>query len=275
MAWYDHYFTEEWEKRFRVQARNLFSKHPDLIGDAFQSAWLKLFENLKKSRRHDISDAYVMTSFKNLLRDEYRHHFGRCRPKSWVKKLGFFWERVAVVLCQENLPAQDIAKKVSADFAQQEDKQAQIAQIEEVLCQLKAKPYCSTIGSREQQAEEDKEYSDERDMPNNNLSQNELRLLVQIILGGTGEAIEQTALSEHIIQQWQPLSQALSDALSDDDRLVLTLTYSEGYSLPKVAKSLHKTLAQIRYQLKQALSTILSILEQHELNLDLLTGERA
>jgi len=269
MSWYNQYFTPEWEKRFRYQAKKTFSNHPEMIDDAKQSAWLKLFENLKESKKKDITDAYVMAAFKNLLVDEYRHHFGRCRPFAWVKKLGFFWERIAVILCQENIPAYAIAEKVTVESTHKETASHE-EQVDFIVRQLKSKEYCSTLGCCEEQAPEDAEYSDAQNTPENELPKNELSFLLQLILGNEAEHPIAENLSIHITEQWRSLQQALDTVLTDDARLMLILMYTEGYTLDKTAQALQKSRSQIRYQLKQVLQSIQDVLKQHDIDLSLL-----
>jgi len=270
MAWYDQYFTPAWERRFRYQSRKVYANYLNLEEDAFQNSWLALFENLQKSKQSEMSDAYVLTAFKNLLRDEYRQHFGRCRPRTWVKKLGVFWERIAVMLCQENLPAQAIAQKISADPLPANSDTSHSEQVAFIVSQLKSKAYCSTLGRLEEQFPENMEYGDDRDSPDNNLPENELAFLLQIILNEDAAELNQSALSEHIIQQWQLLSKSLDKAITNDDRLLLILIFAEGYSVASASRALNKPTHKIRYQLSQALSSIQSVLKQHDIDLSVL-----
>lgn len=268
MPWYDRYFTEEWEKRFHKETRNQFSGHPQLVDDAFQNAWGKLFEKLKDFPRRDTSDALVFSTFRNLLKDERREHFGRCRPKSWVIQLGPLWNRTAKQLCQTGLPAAAIAEKVCCHPAETDTDVPCQEQVKKIVPVLESKPYCSTFKTSEEWTEEHHQSS--HSTADQQLSENELRLLINLILQRDSADTNIDQASEHILMQWQSLSANLQQSLEDDDRLLLTLIYIEGYAVAQAARALNIKTHTLRYQLKQTLNKIRLTLEKHEIDMQLL-----
>ena len=268
MSWYDRYFTEEWEKRFYKETRSQFAGHPHLINDAFQNAWGKLFEKLKDYPRKDTSDALVFSTFRNLLKDERREHFGRCRPKSWVNQLGPLWNRTAKQLCQTGLPAHAIAEKVCCHPAEPETDAPCLEQVKDIIPVLESKPYCSTFKSSEEWTEEHQQ--GDHSTADEQLSSNELRLLINLILQRDNSETNIDSASEHILVQWQSLSANLRLSLDDDERLLLTLIYIEGYAVAKAARALNIKAYTVRYQLKQTLQKIRQTLEKHEIDMQLL-----
>jgi len=269
MPWFDRYFTPVWEKRFRNESRKLFFNHPELIDDAFQNAWIQLLENLQSSSRHDVTDPYVLTSFKHLLIDDYRQQFGRCRPYEWVNRLGVFWKRVAKLLCQDHLPASIIAEQVCCKSADNTNDSPCLEKVDDIVIALKSQAYCSTEKVQEEQWPEDFEQGDKHS-PEQELPDNEIRLLLKIILQDKSAEIDPDSLSEHIVNQWQGLSSSLNTQLNDDERLLLTLVYIEGYPVTRAAKQLNKKPHTLRYQLRQTLDKILQILTQHDISMALL-----
>lgn len=270
MAWYDQYFTPQWKTRFHIQTSKVFEKHPQLVDDAFQNAWKSLYLQLTKESQEEVEAPYVFTIFKHLLLDDYREHFGRCRPFQWVKRLGIVWERIAKLLCHDTqASASIIAEQLGSQAIAEHPEILTPNHIESIVIQLKAKEYCSNIGAREQSFAEIYDSEDSRYNLENNLQDNELKLLLDIILGSDEADMGLHALSEHIIKQWQALGAALDDVLSDDDRLVLVLIYVEGYKVTDVARSLNQSAHKIRYQLKRVLAKIHDTLQKHAVDLSL------
>lgn len=269
MAWYERYFTKEWEKRFQKETRKQFSHQPHLIDEAFQNAWGKLFEKLQATPRRDCSDPWVFISFRNLLIDEHRSHFGRCRPKSWVIKLGSLWVNTAKELCQTNSSATAIAETVCCHQSTGDSKKtSQDEIINTIIPALKAKSYCSTFKINEELSEEHQ--PSDNSTAEQIISGNELRFLLNIILQSETTEIETDEVSEHIYEQWKSLSATLQSILNDDDRILLTMIHVDEYSIAKAARMLNKKVHTLRYQLKQTMEQIRQTLEKHDIDLHLL-----
>jgi len=268
MAWYDCYFTPKWKQRFLFESKKLFSNHPEMIDDAFQSAWIDLFEDLQSSEQKDLSDPYILTNFKHKLIDIYRKQFGRCRPYEWVNRLGAFWQRIAKTLCQENLPTTVLAEQVCCQKPKTEET-ACLDEVNTIVQALKSRPYCSTEKVQEEQWPEEYEYGAQHS-PEQYLPDSEIKFLLNIILQNETASVDVENISEHIFNHWELLSSEIQASFNDDQRLMLSLLYVEGYSVTKTAQCLDKKAHTVRYQLRQTLSNLRKILDDHQINLDLL-----
>ena len=262
--WYDKYTTPEWDKKFRKQAKDIFSKHPDMIDDAFQAGWERLLKKLPSLPPDKITDSYIMTVYKRMIIDEYRHHFGRCEPYAWVKKLGGFWAQVAKMLCRTGESAEGIANKIQPDSSEDIEERTHIESVRLIVNRLQARPYCSTLGERENPSDsvEDSVAASTQDK----LSETELSYLLQIILDGPSQGKEKD-MTAHIMAQRNALSEQLNATFSESDWIILRTIFSEGKKIPFVAKALNKTEVQIRYRLKQLLKTLQTVLIQFDIDL--------
>lgn len=264
MPWYNKYFTQEWQAFFYKLSAKKFHKHPQLIEDACQNAWVKLHEKLAENNRIIQSDPYVVSIFNSLLSDEYRSHFGRCRPREWVKRLGPFWVKIAEILCLDGSPPEVIAKQVCCQPPGND--QNCLEQVQEIVAQLQTQDYCSQMGAKEMPLSEHYEEVETGSGPRENLSQNELSLLVNAILNVDTDPEILKSTSNQIIARWQDLSTALDSVLSDDDRLILISFHIEGHKLSRVARDLNIKEHKLRYQHKKIIAAIKSCLKQHEID---------
>ncbi len=266
--WYDFYTQPEWEKRFRSQARKVFANHPEMIDDAFQSGWMRLLDKVDKSKKNQFSDAYIMSMYKTCLIDEYRQHFSRCRPYKWVEILGSLWKQVAMLLCQQNLSAYAIAQRVTVSPLGSTITDHE-ANIQTIVSQLNEKAYCSLLGSREMQAEEDFEYG-ESESAETALANEELGYLLRFIFETDGRENSNESISKHLIKQRDGLTVRLNTMLKDEDYLLIRLIYAERLTLDATVIALKTTKSKIRYKLDKILSNIKQVLIEFKIDVDLI-----
>ncbi|MEE9397940.1 MAG: sigma-70 family RNA polymerase sigma factor [Methylococcales bacterium] len=272
MAWFDRYFTSEWEKRFKQQSYKLFFNNPTLANEAFQDAWGKLFETLQNSEIDHLPesnlDPYVFTIFKNLLHDVHRKQFGRCRPYEWVKRLGRLWEDIAILLCHENLPVAIMIEQLCNNPQYSTDGDCE-EHVNIAIRQLRLKPFCKLVGVDETGLD-NSNVGDETPTPHQQLEREDLVSLVETLLSLNNTATVESSMVNTIADKWQQISKQV--ALNDDERLILTRVYLEEDSIKQVAQELGLKYHTARRLMKGAQERLRSVFKQYDIDIETLLG---
>ena len=261
--WYNRFFSAKWEHLYDLQAKKIFSADPSWADDARQEAIVVLVQKLRdpnlasKLQRlpSNQADAYVLTTFKNELRELSRKHFGRCRPKTWVKKLGPFWVKISEMLCVEKLSSIEITERLCAKHNGQNTADSCAEQVRKAIDMLKRKPHCSLMKpSRIEMSDENAPAID--DDPVTKMTEAERHQFLSTLLGPRFPA-DQDKLAytgDQIAACWETIGRQLN--FSDDERLILLCTYWDNEPVTEVARKIGLPVHKVRRMLKQLLERI-------------------
>lgn len=200
------------------------------------------------------------------MEDFARRKFGRPRPPQWLQEMGQVWVRVWRMLCLERQWPETITSKLSADFVD--------GLISEAIRTIKQKiPRCGEPGFSEccvtelglDTLPEDNGHS--LDQGFQQAQRNQALALVSTLLqrdaaaGAPCPSNQEEALPDQQDSLLEQLAQTLS--LTEDDRLLLALSYEDGLSSRKIADMLgtsaatvQRRLQSLRTQLQQGLASL-------------------
>lgn len=202
--------------------------------------------------------AYTVAS--RAMEDFARQKFGRPRPPSWLQELGSGWVKVWYMLCLERQWPELIKQKLAADF--------QDGWLENAMSTIKQRlPRCGEPGFAEvcvselglDELPDDRGHSFDVALEGTQRSST-LALLSELLSGR--DAVGADCPSNAGMEGTSLLSTLRETmALSDDDRLWLTLSYEEGLSSRKIAELVGTSAATVQRRLTMIRSALADALE--------------
>jgi len=184
---------------------------------------------------------YLISVFRSAIIDYQRKLFGRCRPPSWIEKLGAPWVLLHKQLCcakQAMQSAIDLCQQkytLSNDWIQ--------ASIREIRLRI---PDCGgisrAVNQPSQRIDDEQVFSQVADSPSND---SHTEHLLHALAG---------LLTDQDNPAWQQLQQNLR--LPAEWMILLRLRYVDEMSEQKIANALNKTRDQVRGQLAKALKAL-------------------
>jgi RNA polymerase sigma factor (sigma-70 family) len=205
--------------------------------------------------------AYTVAS--RAMEDFARQKFGRPRPPSWLQELGSGWVKVWYMLCLERQWPELIKQKLADDF--------QEGWLERAMSTIKQRlPRCGEPGFGEMCVSELglEEFPDDQghsfDAGLEEAQRSSALALLCELLSHRDEAVG-GACPSNADMEGATLFETLREkmALSDDDRLWLTLSYEDGLSSRKIAElvgasaaTVQRRLNVIRSELADALAAL-------------------
>ena len=235
---YDDYWTRE----FSHLARKRIPYSNEVAEEAMQEARQELAIKLDKldTAPNDLKK-YLRGAFRNTLEDYLRAKEGYPRPPSWVKKLGAAYERIHKLLCLESRSVNDIHSIMSNLYQYTRDF------VEQVISEIRAGVV--NCGSWRDAVPIDLAINEVEQMDNQNyvsytpeeiLQDMDSIAVVDMILNNPASDLGR---SENMSKALQILAQC---QLSDDERLLLRLFYTDGYTVSKAARLLKLSDAEAR-----------------------------
>lgn len=226
------------------------------------------WQRLKSFTGKSSPSTFAYTVAGRLMEDFARRKFGRPRPPLWLQEQGQAWVRLWHMLCLERQWPETIQQKLAADF--------QDGFIAEAIRTIKQKiPRCGEPGFAEccmtelglEQLPDDQGTALETGLRQTQRA-NALTLLGQLL---TPAAATQLSCPSNAMEALESLDASL--ALSEDDRLLLSLSYEDGLSSRKVAEMLDTSPASVQRRL-QAIRDRLRVALQ-AMGVDDIEGEAA
>lgn len=270
------YFTQTWIAYYTAETARFFY-HTDIdADDASQDAQEKLMMRLQSVTRSDFNDAYVRTAFRNILKDLYRHHFGRVRPPVWVNRLGAVWVRIFELFCLQRLPVADIHASLPALAEAGSGKSMSLEHVEQAVQQLrneqacpKRRPQQVSLHGQNDDNDTAMDLPDQEHEPVNRLLQSELASLLRGLFDvdandSGGHAL--VTLTDKVRTHWHDIIGELT--ISDDERLMLRLVYQENESINAAARILGVPAHQVRRPLARVLERIRDTFQKYGLELE-------
>lgn len=242
--------------RKKIWDDNLAFEAKDHILQKWQeSDWKKL----KTFQGRSKPSTFLTTVYNSALIDRHRELFGRCEPKTWIKKLGSLWSKIFKKLCCEVRTEQEISDRLSSD----EHSPAQVREI----CQqiLQRDPHCQAHGTREETGHFDQTASDalaESASLEAGLMQEETQYFIDVlghVLGFNEAAVNDASADDPPPKNTAVvLPEQLDISLSDEEIIVLRLVYHSNLKIPKAAVMMGKSENQVRYIHKCAVEKLAS-----------------
>lgn len=236
-----NFFSPAWVDYYLRQARYFFANTHIDHEDASQDAMLKLHTRISSREAALLTDAYVKTAYKNLLRDLYRHHFGRPRVPRWVERLGPIWQRIYELFCFDKIPAGEIAHRLENEGHLHDSQDIPDEIVQRATSRIRAENACpkprvqpiSIDAGLSGEESEPLEIADDVS-PESVLSESEIGALMRVIFDHE-ESNEQSQeeLSNQVQAKWSHLRQILE--LDDDERILLKLIYLENMTMSAAA----------------------------------------
>lgn len=199
--------------------------------------------------------AYSIAS--RAMEDFARRRFGRPRPPAWLQELGHVWVKLWHMLCLERQWPETIKTRLAKDF--------QEGLIEQVIRTIKQNiPHCGEPGFAEccttelglEQLPDDQGASLNTSLRHAQRTR-ALALLGQL-LGQPGSSQEMCpSNTEEALDNVDTLL-----SLSEDDRLLLSLSYEDGLSSRKIAELLDSSAATVQRRLQAIRAELQSCLQQ-------------
>jgi hypothetical protein len=273
--WLADFFREPWRSWCGGQVRRFFAHTAVDPLEAGQDALGILYEKLRELDDRP-SDALVRAMYGNVLRDLYRHHFGRPRPPTWVQTLGPLWVWLWELVCLRWLPRSEVVLQMTASQACSLHGQVTPQWVEQGITHLNAEQACPErvkLVSVESDPEDDGENLDLVDGTTltDTLAEAELAILLRVLVGFEDDAAL-SAYSRRLARVAADACTAL--ALSDEERILLRLRFQEDLSIPRVAACLNRPQHQVRRQLERLLARIRAILDEYRIgSRELLTAD--
>lgn len=249
-------YEDYWTREFNRLVRKRIPYSGEIADEAMQETRQELAIKLNKleSAPKDIN-SYLRVAFRNTLEDYLRIKEGYPRPPAWIKRLGAAYERIYKLLCLEARAVNDIHSIMSNLYPCTRDF------IEQVISEIRAGVV--NCGSWRNMVPLDLAINEADQCNNHNytdcspeeiLQDMDSIAVVDTILNGSSNDL---GLSENMNKALQAVAQC---ELSDDERLLLRLRYTDGYSISKAARLLkwpdpeaRKLLKNIHKRLRQAL----------------------
>lgn len=249
-------YEDYWTREFNRLVRKRIPYSAEMADEAMQETRQELAIKLDKLESAPKNlDRYLRVAFRNTLEDYLRIKEGYPRPPSWIKRLGAAYERIYKLLCLETRAVDDIQSIMSSLYPYTRDF------IEQVISEVRAGVVnCGSwrnmvpldLAINEVDQYNNHNYTDYS--PEEILQDMDSMAVVDTILNGSGNDL---GLSENMNEALQAVAQC---KLSDDERLLLRLIYTDGYSVSKAARLLkladpeaRKLLKNTHKRLRQAL----------------------
>ena len=274
MDWYRKYREEAhwlaWYRReFDTTSRRIFDDPEDARATAI---YRMLYEKLPASepRNRDHLDAFVRTMFRNLVRDMIRERAGRPRPPAKMQLLGEPITNIFYKFCLERKPVEVIA----AELALPE------LSVQEWVTWLRANRKCpertATVSlvamSGRHRCDEFELPSDERDDPvAADVESEQMVGIGEWLLEMTASVDErasgaqaQTGVALRV--RLREMRCALSELLSDEERVILGLRYREELSTEAISAATGLPAHTVRRREKAVLGRLRTFFVVHGLD---------
>jgi len=234
-------YNDYWTREFNYLARKRIPYSTEAAEEAMQEARQELAIKLAKldTAPNDLN-SYLRGAFRNTLEDYLRAKDGYPRPPSWIKKLGAAYERIHKLLCLESRSVNDIQSILSNLYQYTHDF------IEQVISEVRAGVVnCGSwrdavpLDSALNEVEQTESQSYATYTPDEILQDMDSIAVVDVILNNASDL----GRSDNMRKALQILAQC---QLSDNERLLLRLTYTDGYSVSKAARQLKLVDAEAR-----------------------------
>jgi len=218
---------------------------------------------------------FLHTITLNFIEEFSRKRFGRPRPPEWLKRQGDFWIQVWKFICLERQITQTVIDRLS-------DVRDSLY-VKDVIRTIKARlPWCGSsakeVSTATLQQQED-ENNLEEILPDNDTPEKalfeaqyaDLLLMLNLIFAEGGGDSENTfdAVASNlqtVSEKFTLFNQRLE--LSDEERLILKMTYQEGLKRSVVAKTLGMQAHLPGRILKRIFHKIHDTMDQCDLNIE-------
>ena len=244
-------YSDYWTSYFNNLVRKRLPYSIDIAEETMEDVRQELAIKLcKLDSAPNSLKAYLHTAFRNTLEDHLRIKDGYPRPPEWIKRLGSAYERIYKLLCLENRALNDIHSMLDNMYQYTREF------VDQVVSEVRAGVV--NCGSWRDTISIDNVINDvetinlrnQQTLSPEELLQNiDIQSVIETILG------KQTDLefTDGIANALVTLSQC---EMTDDERLLLRLVYTEGYSVSKAARLSNVADAEARKLLKKTLQRL-------------------
>lgn len=231
-------------------------------------------------------ETYIYTLANNALEEFSRRRFGRMRPPEWLKREGPTWVELWKRLCMERQLDDTVLDSFSASGRE-------LAIVREMVRTIKARmPWCGSSAQEipviyydnhqdeEVSAADNLAWDDDAAERARQSSYEILVLALSYLLDTPQNSSERAALEQNAedkIAQLAPVFDQLSAtiALSDEERLVLSMVYRDGMKKNQVAAALGLHVHQPGRILTRVFDRIASAFSASGFNLDVLSAQES
>ena len=252
-------YNDNWSVEFKNIVRKRLPFSVSLVEDTMQEVRQELAISLTTlDSSPDSVNAYLRTAFRNTLEDYLRKKQGYPRPPQWIKRLGASYERIYKLLCLENRSVNDIHASMASLYKHTREF------IEKVISEVRAGvvncgSWRETVSGddalNEIDSSEQSQHSAE--LPDEWLQQFNSTALFKIILG-EATSLPDTLQNQNIKSLFENLQKY---PLQDDERLLLRMVFTDGYSVSAAARLLGMEDKKARKQLNTTLNNLRDILQ--------------
>jgi len=254
--WAEVYFSEKIQNRVERLVKEKFHTDETTAEEAI-TYLLEAFskDNWKKChsfKGNSSPETFIQALISTTIVDFHRKKYGRRRPPVWLKKKGSLWVDLWHDHCLNRDPIPLLMNRYKADREEQT--------IGLILTEIKAKlPWCGvsdapisideTGNNIENMGATTDDISNDPDSANKEEIRYLLEMVVSLILGETdtaNPAVDYSKLAKIV--------QGLT--ITDEEKLILKLRFSEGKSVAATANALHLSRNQVVRQLEAVLARI-------------------
>ena len=253
-------YNDSWTVEFKNIVRKRLPYSISIAEDTMLDVRQELAINLAALEAAPLSvNAYLRTAFRNTLEDYLRKKNGYPRPPEWIKQLGATYERIYKLLCLENRAVNDIHATMFSLYQHSRDF------IENIITEVRAGVV--NCGSWRETVSVDDALSEMESVEHSNfIAQSPDAILNEMNNTAVFEAIlgeraanDDSLCTENLIEILKKFQET---SLQDDERLLLRMIYTDGYSVSKAARLMgladKKARKQLQLTLKNLQQTLLA-----------------
>lgn len=235
MSWLDDVLSEPSQIKLRGRVQRKYGGFPEWE-EYFQSALSKLWDKLQHHKEADVTQALLHTTFDNLVIDSHRKLYRYSRPRKWLRNYGQIGLDIFKFKCikgeSNNTIHVSLAESMREKGISEKCIAVELDLATSILDQIDAIDDCNYGRHDRVSVEEidqfdvvaDSDDSYDSSDPLSSMKSMEISVLLEFLL--SGEQSEGVSMKgyEALIEQ------AKTRHLSDEQRLILQLSYREGYT---------------------------------------------
>jgi RNA polymerase sigma factor (sigma-70 family) len=250
-------YTQYWTSEFNNIVRKRIPYSSELALETMEEVRQELAIKLNELEQPPASlKAYLRAAFRNTLEDYLRKKEGYPRPPEWIKRLGSAYERIYKLLCLEQRAVNDIHSIMTNLY------QFTREFIERVIREVRAGvincgQWRQIVSVDNPQAEVDL-----LNTQSHHVASPEL-----ILQGMDASALFGAILGENVVSSanaTETINKVITSIrqceISDDERLLLRLVYSDGQTVSAAARLINIPDAEARKLLKNVLKRLRHVL---------------
>lgn len=267
MSWLDDVLSEPSQIKLRGRVQRKFGGFPEWE-EYFQSALSKLWEKLQHHKEAEVTQALLNTTFDNLVIDSHRKLYRYSRPRKWLRDYGQLGLDIFKLKCIKSENNNAICLSLEESFRDKGLSEnciaVEVALATSILDQIDAIDDCNygrhdRVGVEEIEQFDVIANSDDSiglGDPVSSMDSMEVSVLLEFLL--SGEQTEGVSMKGFEVL----IEQAKTRYLSDEQRLILQLSYREGYTNKVGAQILNMEPHTFRRRREAALDILKDLFDQ-------------